>query len=68
GYAIDDEEYISGVIAVAAPIQARGLLKSAVWVVGFKASINEDKLKTLAQETKNAAELISQKIEQHTSK
>ncbi|NNL42958.1 MAG: IclR family transcriptional regulator [Desulfobacterales bacterium] len=68
GYAIDDEEYISGVIAVAAPIEARGLLKSAVWVVGFKASIDENKLKTLAQETKNTAELISQKIEQHTSK
>jgi DNA-binding IclR family transcriptional regulator len=68
GYAIDDEEYISGVSAVAAPIQTRGLLKSAVWVVGFRASIDEDKLNALAKQTKRSAELISQKIEQHASK
>ena len=68
GYAIDNEEYISGVSAVAAPVLTKGHLKSAVWVVGFKASIDEDKLNALAKETKNAAELISQRIEQYSSK
>ncbi len=68
GYAIDNEEYISGVSAVAAPVAGKGHLKSAVWVVGFKASIDEDKLKALAKETKDTAELISRKIEQQTAK
>jgi len=68
GYAIDNEEYISGVSAVAAPVAGKGHLKSAVWVVGFKASIDEDKLKALAKETKDTAELISRRIEQQTVK
>jgi len=68
GYAIDNEEYISGVSAVAAPVAGKGHLKSAVWVVGFKASIDEDKLKALAKETKDTAELISLRIEQQTAK
>ncbi len=68
GYAIDNEEYISGVSAVAAPVAGKGHLKSAVWVVGFKASIDEDKLKALAKETKDTAELISRSIDQQTVK
>jgi len=43
-------------------------LKSAVWVVGFKASIDEDKLKALAKETKDTAKLISRWIDQQTAK
>ena len=68
GYAVDNEEYISGVSAVAAPVSGKGHLMSAVWVVGFKASINEAKMKALAKETKETAEAISRWIEQETVK
>ena len=63
GYAIDDEEYIMGVRAVASPLMGLGQLRSAIWAVGFKASLDEKKMKTLAQETHNAAKTISRRIQ-----
>jgi IclR family KDG regulon transcriptional repressor len=63
GFATDDEEYILGVRAVAAPIVGRTHLMSAIWAVGFKASLNEDKMKALAIFTREAAEAIRQKID-----
>jgi IclR family transcriptional regulator, KDG regulon repressor len=45
GFAMDDEEYLLGVRAVAAPIVGEGShLMSAIWAVGFKASLDEDKM------------------------
>jgi IclR family KDG regulon transcriptional repressor len=64
GYAIDDEEYILGVRAVASPIVGLGQLMSAIWVVGFKASLNEKKMKALITMTRKAAEDISRKIQE----
>jgi len=58
GYATDDEEYISGVRAVAAPITGWRHLISAIWVVGFKTSVDGDKMKNLIHATKTAAEEI----------
>lgn len=63
GFAVDDEEYILGVRAVASPLMGLGQLKSAIWIVGFKASLDEKKMKTLAGETRNAAKAISQRIQ-----
>jgi len=63
GYAIDDEEYIPGVRAVASPLMGLGQLRSAIWAVGFKASLDEKKMKTLAEETQNAAKTISRRIQ-----
>jgi IclR family KDG regulon transcriptional repressor len=63
GFATDDEEYIPGVRAVAAPIVGRSHLMSAIWAVGFKASLDEEKMKALADFTKEAAEAIRHKIE-----
>ena len=63
GFATDDEEYILGVRAVASPIRAEKRLKAAIWVVGFKASLSEDKMRSVIDETKSAAEFISRKIE-----
>ena len=63
GYATDDEEYIPGVRAVAAPLKGGGQLMSAIWAVGFKASLDDDKMKALAEYTKEAAGIVSQRIE-----
>jgi len=63
GYAVDDEEYIMGVRAVASPLIGLGQLRSAIWAVGFKASLDESQMQILAQETHTAARTISQRIQ-----
>jgi IclR family KDG regulon transcriptional repressor len=62
GYATDEEEYILGVRAVAAPIRGEGRLNSAIWVVGFKAGLDEKRMESLIRETRAAAAEISRKI------
>jgi len=64
GYAVDDEEYILGVRAVAAPLTGLGQLKSAIWAVGFKAGLDANKMKTLSAETQKAAKTISRRIQE----
>jgi DNA-binding IclR family transcriptional regulator len=64
GYAVDDEEYILGVRAVASPLMGLGQLRSAIWAVGFKASLDEKKMQTLTTETQKAAKTISRRIQQ----
>jgi len=64
GYAVDDEEYIPGVRAVASPLMGLGQLRSAIWAVGFKASLDEKKMKTLTGETHIAAKTISRRIQE----
>jgi len=65
-YATDYEEYIPGVQAVAAPIKGQAPLRSAIWAVGFKASLDEGAMKRLIAETKKAAESISARIRAQT--
>jgi len=65
GYATDDEEYILGVRAVAVPIRGEGRLHAAIWVVGFKAGLDEGRMASLIKETKAAAKEISRKIVGH---
>ncbi len=64
GYAVDDEEYMPGVRAVAAPLMGLGQLRSAIWAVGFKASLDEKKMQTLTGETHKAAKTISRRIQE----
>jgi len=64
GYAVDDEEYILGVRAVASPILGLGQLRSAIWAVGFKASLDDKKMKKLAGETQKAAKTISRRLQE----
>jgi len=63
GYALDDGEYLQGVRAVAAPIDAPGRQMSAIWVVGFTQSMKADRMTAIAMETKVAAEAILQKLD-----
>ena len=65
-YAVDDEEYISGVRAVAAPVQAGDRLLGAVWVVGFTPGLNDSKMAMVIAETQLAAAGISNSISQRT--
>ena len=62
GYATDYEEYIPGVQAVAAPIEGQAPPRSAIWAVGFRASLDDETMKTLIAQTKKAAESISARI------
>ena len=64
GYAIDDEEYIMGVRAVASPLKGLGQLQSAIWAVGFKASLDDGKMTSIAAETHMAAGTISRRIQE----
>lgn len=64
GYALDDEEYISGVKAVAAPINGEGTLESAIWVVGFKPSMGNEKIKLVITEILKTADAIRKKIKE----
>ena len=63
GYAVDDEEYIMGVRAVASPLIGLGQLRSAIWAVGFKASLDEKQMQVLIKETHMAAKAISRRIQ-----
>lgn len=66
GYATDYEEYISGVRAIASPIRGWKPLISAIWVVGFKTSLDDHKMEDLIPATREAAEEISRRIGEHS--
>lgn len=58
GYAMDFEEYMPGVRAVAAPINVEDHPIAAIYVVGFKKSLDDEKMSIIKDEIKNAAEVI----------
>ncbi len=62
GFSTDDEEYISGVRAVAAPIKQYGGYIRAIWVVGFKASMTQKKVLAIIEQTIDAADRINKKL------
>jgi len=59
GYAIDDEEYLLGVRAVASAIQAPSIPPAAIWVVGFTSSLNDPKMEKVILEIRKTAQGIS---------
>ena len=63
GMAFDDEEYISGVRAAAASIKTGDQSMSAIWVVGFKPSMSDEKMQQLVAFMKSAADGISRRID-----
>lgn len=62
GYALDHEEYILGVRAVAAPIPDGDSLSAAIWVVGFTPSLASDTLASIGRDTKSAAEAVGRRL------
>jgi DNA-binding IclR family transcriptional regulator len=62
GYAIDDEEYMLGVRAIAAPIQTASPPLAAIWVVGFTSSLDDLKMKTVIREIQEATRKINQSL------
>ena len=59
GYAVDDEEYMLGVRAIAAPIQAASRPPAAIWVVVFTSSLNHQKMERVILEIQKTAQEIS---------
>jgi IclR family KDG regulon transcriptional repressor len=62
GYAIDDEEYLIGVRAIASPIQIASLSPAAMWVVGFASSLNDQKIDKVILEIKKASQKICESM------
>ena len=63
GYALDDEEYISGVRAVAAPLVFPSSPPAALWVVGFTSTLDDQKVRTVIREMQGAIQEIKQSLE-----
>jgi len=56
GYAVDDEEYILGVRAVAAPLLFASSPPAALWVVGFTSTMNDHKMKAVIREIRETVQ------------
>lgn len=65
GCAIDNEEYLPGVRAVAAPIQTASLPPAAIWVVGFTSSFTDQKMEEVILEIRKAAQEINRSLKDH---
>ncbi len=66
GYAFDDEEYLLGVRAVAAPVVADSLPPAAIWVVGFTSTLHDKKVERAVAEIRKTAQEIKQRLEETT--
>jgi IclR family acetate operon transcriptional repressor len=63
GYAVDDEEYLEGVRAVAAPVIDRNrLVVAALYAVGFSSRLTPDRMRTLTRLVPAAARRISTQL------
>jgi len=62
GYATDDEEYLSGVRAVAAAIHCGNGCMLAVWVAGFASRLAGDRLSRAGEEVRKTAEALSRQV------
>ncbi len=63
GYAVDDEEYITGVRAVAFPLVKASSTPAALWVVGFSSTMDDQKVKMIIHEIEETVQEIKQALE-----
>ena len=67
GYAVDDEGYLLGVRAIAAPIPVPSFPPAAIWVVGFTSTLDDRKLKSVTVEIQRTAQEIAQTLHHQVS-
>ena len=69
GYALDNEEEMTGVICIGAPIfNYTGFPCGAIWISGPKDRLSKDKIKIFAEDIKNTTQVISEKLGYNDSK
>lgn len=66
GYAIDMEEYIKGIRAIATLIRSGGKPVAALWAAGFTSSMSDQRLPKIASHLLLAAQLIGSRAESQT--
>jgi DNA-binding IclR family transcriptional regulator len=64
GYAVDIEEYLLGIRAVAVALHNRRGLPAALWVVGISANIDTDKMKKIADIAMEKAEKLRYELDE----
>lgn len=64
GYAVDVEEYLQGIRAVAVALHNRRGLPAALWVVGISANMDADKMKKIAEIVKEKAEKLRSDLDE----
>jgi DNA-binding IclR family transcriptional regulator len=62
GYAVDFEEYLKGMRAVATLIYSGQVPVGAIWIVGFTSSLNDEKLPHVITHLTHTAEEISSRL------
>ncbi len=62
GYAVDDEEYIPGVRAVASPLISASFPPAAIWVVGFTSTLDDQKVKIVIREIQETVKEINESL------
>ena len=62
GYAVDDEEYMAGVRAVAAPLPWASSPPAALWVVGFSSTLDDQKIKAVIREIQETVQAVKQSL------
>lgn len=67
GYAIDDEEYLRGVRAIAAPVFYHKNIVAVLYIAGFSYHLNDNNMQAIKKELLKATKIISKLISNLTT-
>jgi DNA-binding IclR family transcriptional regulator len=67
GYAVDQEEYIPGISAVAVPVRNLWGLPMAIWVVGMSGNFGNGQIKRIAAISVAAARMLREHVDRQPS-